>query len=45
MAPQVAALDLDLSAGLSDFGSPVEVTAPTGAQTVDLGSITALLGG
>lgn len=45
VAPQVAALSLDLSASLSDFGAPVEVTAPTGAQTVDLGSITALLGG
>lgn len=44
-APQVKALDLDISASLSDFDSPVEVTAPAGARTVDLDSITGLLGG
>lgn len=44
-APQVKALDLELSATLSDFNAPVEVTAPPGARTVDLDSITGLLGG
>jgi LppX_LprAFG lipoprotein len=44
-APQVKALDLNVSASLSDFNSPVEVTAPAGARTVDLDSITGLLGG
>lgn len=44
-APQVKALDLKVSASLSDFDAPVEVTAPAGARTVDLDSITGLLGG
>ena len=44
-APQVRALDLDLTATLSDFDAPVEVTAPTGARTLSLDSITGLLGG
>lgn len=44
-APQVKALDLDLTATLSDFDAPVEVTAPTGARTLSLDSITGLLGG
>jgi hypothetical protein len=44
-APQVNALDLKVSASLSDFNAPVEVTAPAGARTVDLSSITGLLGG
>jgi hypothetical protein len=43
-APQVKALDLNVSASLSDFNAPVEVTAPTGARTVDLEAITGLLG-
>lgn len=44
-APSVKALDLDLTASLSDFNAPVEVTAPTGARTVSLDQITGLLGG
>lgn len=44
-APQVKALDLKVSASLSDFDAPVEVEAPAGARTVDLDSITGLLGG
>jgi hypothetical protein len=44
-APQVKALDLKVSASLSDFNAPVEVTAPAGARAVDLSSITGLLGG
>lgn len=44
-APQVRALDLDLTATLSDFDAPVQVTAPTGARTLSLDSITGLLGG
>lgn len=44
-APQVKALDLDLTATLSGFDAPVEVTAPTGARTLSLDSITGLLGG
>jgi hypothetical protein len=34
-----------VSASLSDFNAPVEVTAPAGARAVDLSSITGLLGG
>ncbi len=44
-APSIKALDLDLTASLSDFNAPVEVTAPTGARTVSLDQITGLLGG
>lgn len=44
-APQVRALDLDLTATLSDFDAPVEITAPTGARTLSLDAITGLLGG
>lgn len=44
-APQVKALDLKVSASLSDFDAPVDVEAPAGARTVDLDSITGLLGG
>ncbi len=44
-APAVKAIDLNLSATLSDFNQPVEITAPSGARTVSLDSITGLLGG
>lgn len=44
-APQLTAIDLDVSARLSDFNGTVQVTAPEGARTVDLGAITGLLGG
>ena len=44
-APQVKALDLKVSASLSDFDAPVEITAPAGARSVSLDSIAGLLGG
>ena len=41
----VKAIDLTLSATISDFNTPVEITAPAGARKVDLDSIAGLLGG
>lgn len=44
-APAVKAIDLDVSATLSDFNQPIEITAPSGAREVSLDSIAGLLGG
>ena len=44
-AEAVKAIDLKVSASISDFNAPVEVTAPTGARQVSLDSIAGLLGG
>lgn len=44
-ATAVKAIDLKVSATVSDFNAPVEVTAPSGARSVDLDSIAGLLGG
>lgn len=41
----VKAIDLTLSATISDFNTPVEITAPAGARKVGLDSIAGLLGG
>ncbi len=43
--PGLKSIDLDLTATLSGFDAPVDITAPAGARTVDLASITGLLGG
>lgn len=44
-AEAVKAIDLKVSASISDFNAPVEVTEPTGAREVSLDSIAGLLGG
>jgi len=44
-AEAVKSIDLQISASISDFNAPVEITAPSGAREVDLDSIAGLLGG
>ena len=41
----VGAVDLDLTADLSAFGDPVDITAPTGAKDLDLNDLGSLVGG
>lgn len=43
--PQLTALTLTVSATLSGFDEPVDITAPTGARTLDLNAIAGLVGG
>ncbi|MFM9019145.1 MAG: LppX_LprAFG lipoprotein [Actinomycetota bacterium] len=44
-AEAVKSIDLQISASISDFNAPVEITAPSGAREVSLDSIAGLLGG
>ena len=41
----VGAVDIDLTANLSAFGDPVDITAPTGASNLDLNNLGSLVGG
>ena len=41
----VGAVDIDLTANLSAFGDPVDITAPTDAQPLDLNELGSLVGG
>ena len=42
---EVRAIDLDLTADLSGFDEPVDITAPTDARPLDLDELGSLTGG
>lgn len=45
VAPGVGDVDLDLTADLSNYNEPVQITAPANAQTLDLNQLGGLFGG
>jgi hypothetical protein len=45
ISPTVGAVDVDLTANLSQFGDPVDITAPDNARELDLDQLGSLVGG